>query len=95
MLAAVGAIAVTDGANGAFWKDGRRSCAVPAPGVDVVDATGAGDAFDAGLLMAWLHGAEPRAALKAGCAAGAAAVSRLGARPSAASSGLDAVQGDT
>ena len=52
-----------------------------AAAVDVVDTTGAGDAFDAGLLAAWLTGAGPEAALRAGCAAGAEAVSRRGARP--------------
>ena len=51
------------------------------PAVDVVDPTGAGDAFDAGLLAAWLAGAGPQEALEAGCAAGAEAVSRRGARP--------------
>ena len=51
------------------------------PPCDVVDTTGAGDAFDAGLLAAWLGGADPEAALRAGCAAGAEAVSRRGARP--------------
>ena len=48
---------------------------------DVADATGAGDAFDAGLLAAWLAGADPEAALRAGCAAGAEAVSLRGGRP--------------
>ena len=45
------------------------------------DSTGAGDAFNAGLLAAWVPGAEPRDALFAGVAAGTAAASRLGARP--------------
>jgi sugar/nucleoside kinase (ribokinase family) len=49
--------------------------------VPVVDPTGAGDAFDAGLLMAWLDGATPPDALRSGCAAAASAVGRLGARP--------------
>jgi len=34
-----------------------------------------------GLLAAWLAGAGPEAALRAGCAAGAEAVSRPGGRP--------------
>jgi sugar/nucleoside kinase (ribokinase family) len=75
------AVVVTAGPAGASWvdRDGVRS--VPAPAVEVVDATGAGDAFDAGLLAAWLTGADPETALRAGCAAGARAVSRPGGRP--------------
>jgi sugar/nucleoside kinase (ribokinase family) len=51
----------------------------PAPRVAAVDGTGAGDAFAAGLLVSRLGGADPAAALAAGCAAGAAAVTRVGA----------------
>jgi sugar/nucleoside kinase (ribokinase family) len=80
-------VVVTRGASGACWvdRDGVRS--VPAPSVDVVDSTGAGDAFNAGLLAAWLTGAGSQAALRAGCAAGAEAVSRRGGRPGARGSG--------
>ncbi len=66
-------------ARAGWTATGSGRCARPA--VDVVDTTGAGDAFDAGLLAAWLRGAGPEAALRAGCAAGAEAVSRRGARP--------------
>src|SRR6185312_556094 len=50
---------------GASWvgRDGVRT--VHAPSVDLVDATGAGDAFDAGLLAAWLTGADPESARRA------------------------------
>lgn len=75
------AVVVTGGAAGAVWVDRRGTWSAAAPAVDVVDPTGAGDAFDAGLLAAWLAGAGPQEALVAGCAAGAAAVSRRGARP--------------
>ena len=78
LLDVVGAVAVTEGAAGARWVDRRGTWRVPAPAVEVVDATGAGDAFDAGLLVAWLSGAGPAEALRAGCAAGAAAVRAVG-----------------
>ncbi|GAA3231301.1 sugar kinase [Pseudonocardia petroleophila] len=77
----VGAVAATAGARGATWTDARGTWSVPAPAVPVCDPTGAGDAFDAGLLRAWLGGAAPEDALRAGCAAGAAAVQHPGARP--------------
>jgi sugar/nucleoside kinase (ribokinase family) len=75
------AVVVTAGPAGASWVDRDGVRTVRAAAVDVVDTTGAGDAFDAGLLAAWLTGAGPEAALRAGCAAGAQAVSRRGARP--------------
>jgi sugar/nucleoside kinase (ribokinase family) len=81
VLEAVGAVAWTSAHDGASWADARGRWSVPAPPVEVVDATGAGDAFDAGVLAAWLAGAAPEDALRAGCAAGARAVTRAGARP--------------
>jgi sugar/nucleoside kinase (ribokinase family) len=83
LLDACAAVVVTNGAEGAAWVDRDGVRTAPAAPVTVVDATGAGDAFDAGLLAAWLAGAGPEAALAAGCATGAAAVSRRGARPAA------------
>jgi ribokinase len=73
-----GEMAVKLGAAGARWGDVH----VPAEPVDVVDTTGAGDAFAAGLLTARMHGADRAAALRAGCAAAARAVAQVGARPS-------------
>jgi sugar/nucleoside kinase (ribokinase family) len=75
------AVAVTDGARGARWIDDTGRWDAPAQPVDAVDPTGAGDAFDAGLLVAWLGGADPGESLRAGCVAGAAAVRHNGARP--------------
>jgi sugar/nucleoside kinase (ribokinase family) len=81
-LARVARIAVVKrGAGGAVWADAHGVRTAPAPSVRVVDPTGAGDAFAAALLTAWLVGEEPSASLAAGVAAGAAAVSVVGARP--------------
>ncbi|MEU4675802.1 PfkB family carbohydrate kinase [Micromonospora sp. NPDC023737] len=75
-------VVVKRGAAGAVWADrtGRLSSA-PARRVAVVDVTGAGDAFAAGLLTAWLAGADPDVALARAGDLGAVAVSTLGARP--------------
>jgi sugar/nucleoside kinase (ribokinase family) len=81
VLDAVGAVAVTSGAAGATWLDRDGSVSVPAEPADCVDTTGAGDAFDAGLLVAWLRSGSPREALLGGVRAGTAAISRAGAWP--------------
>jgi ribokinase len=72
-----GEMVVKLGARGARWGDLH----VPAEPVEVVDTTGAGDAFAAGLLTARLRGAGKREALEAGCTAAARAVARVGGRP--------------
>ncbi|WP_203965857.1 carbohydrate kinase family protein [Actinocatenispora thailandica] len=74
-------VVVKLGAAGAIRADGDRLLRAEAVPVDAVDPTGAGDAFAAGLLAAELAGADPLAALRAGAALGARAVSQLGARP--------------
>lgn len=70
------------GADGAVWATaGRDPVSVAAPSVPVVDPTGAGDAFAAGLLSSWLAGGPPTDALYAAVAAGATAVGTVGGRP--------------
>lgn len=54
---------------------------VEAVATDIVDPTGAGDAFTAGFLAALLDGAEPAAAAAAGARLASTAVSAMGARP--------------
>lgn len=54
---------------------------MPAPQRDVVDTTGAGDAFAAAFLAAELNGADLEACVKAGIAAGAEAVTKIGGQP--------------
>jgi sugar/nucleoside kinase (ribokinase family) len=72
-----GEMVVKLGARGARWGE----IEVPAEPVEVVDTTGAGDAFAAGFLSARLSGAGPREALEAGCHVAARAVAQVGARP--------------
>lgn len=74
--------AVSLGADGALWASGDSLVHRPAHPTDVVDTTGAGDAFAAGLLAAWLQTAavSPAAALDAGLALAAEVVRQPGAR---------------
>ncbi|HVD27545.1 MAG TPA: sugar kinase [Mycobacteriales bacterium] len=75
-------VVVKLGADGAMWQQGFIGASAPAErGVEVVDTTGAGDAFAAGFLASWLLHPEPETALAAGCRLAARAVSRVGARP--------------
>jgi len=67
------------GAAGAMALDDEgRPVRVPAPAVDVLDTTGAGDSFDAGFLHAWLGGAGLADSLRLGAACGALSTRGLG-----------------
>lgn len=73
---------VKRGPDGAIWA-GRDGTLIESAArhVPVVDVTGAGDAFAAGLLAAWVPGAEPTEALRCAAELAAVAVTRVGARP--------------
>jgi ribokinase len=73
---------VTLGPDGALWAGGDALVHRPARPATVVDTTGAGDAFTAGLLAAWLAEPDlaPARALDAGLACAADVVGRPGAR---------------
>ena len=74
-------VVATFGAAGARWVAADVDVSAEAPHVANVDATGCGDAFNAGLLAAWLAGEPPAEALVSGVTAGSAAAARVGARP--------------
>ena len=74
-------VVVKLGRDGALWQQGFIGARAPAERVDVVDTTGAGDAFAAGFLASWLLHPEPETALAAGNRLAARAVARVGARP--------------
>ena len=75
-------VVVTLGPDGALWVSGDDVVHRPAVPTQVVDTTGAGDAFAAGLLAAWLAAPDgpPAAALDAGLARASEVVRRPGAR---------------
>lgn len=76
-------VVLTAGADGAHWagQDGGAHHA-PSPSVQVVDSTGAGDAFIGAFAAALAAGLPETAALRRGVAAGALACRRAGAVPS-------------
>lgn len=78
-LAAVPHLVTTLGARGARYRGADDEFEVPAPRVEPVDTTGAGDAFAGALAVAWAGGAPPREAVQRACAAGALATQVHGA----------------
>jgi sugar/nucleoside kinase (ribokinase family) len=82
-LRAPGRVAViTRGAQGALAVLPDGDVSVEATPVEhVVDTTGAGDLFAAGLLFALSRGASPEQALRVGTYAAGEVISHLGARP--------------
>ena len=78
---AVGVAIVTDGARAAHWSDGSTVISAPVRPVQVVDSTGAGDAFAAGFLAATFGRAAPGVALSHGNELAAQACQVIGARP--------------
>jgi fructokinase len=76
------AVIVTLGADGCLvCERGKEALRCPGVKVDVVDAVGAGDAFSAAFLAAWLRGSSAAEAAAAGNARGAWVASRRGAVP--------------
>ena len=66
------------GEEGAVWIAPDKDLHVVAPTVKVVDTTGAGDSFNAGFLVAWMHGKSPEQCLKAGNKVGAESTRKAG-----------------
>jgi ribokinase len=71
---------VTIGAGGALLADGDSVARLPAPEVDAVDTTGAGDAFNGALACALAGGAELEAAVRSAIAVAAESTRTRGAR---------------
>ncbi len=70
---------VTDGSHGAYISDGKStySC-TQIPKTEVVDTTGAGDAFATGVTWAVISGLTLQDALKAGMISSASVISKMG-----------------
>lgn len=76
-------VIVTKGADGCeiFLRDGTSFASPAEPAGPVVDTVGAGDAFSAAFLSAYLQGATPQEAAHAGNVRGGFVASRAGAIP--------------
>jgi sugar/nucleoside kinase (ribokinase family) len=66
----VSTVAVKLGAAGGLARQGGQTVRAPAPPVQVVDTTGAGDSFDAGFLYGFLHDWTLERMLRLACACG-------------------------
>jgi fructoselysine 6-kinase len=79
---------VTLGPDGSivFYGDERYECAAQ-PVECVVDTTGAGDAYAAGFLSRWCHGAGIQESMERGAALAATVIGRLGSQPEQSISG--------
>ena len=79
----VGAVVITLGANGAYYRDGGQSLHQPVSSAGpVVETTGAGDAFNGGFAVALSEGMPIADALRFGCATAGISVTRPGTAPS-------------
>lgn len=84
-----------NGAHGCRVVDAEgREWPVPALPVDLVDSTGAGDAFAAGLIASRARGNGLEAAVRHATAAGALAVRALGARVPMTWDDIQQIEGD-
>ena len=72
-------VALTIGPEGCFASGESFEGHVAAPVVEVVDGTGAGDAFAAGVIWGRLSGQSFEESVRIGCAAGALATTAVGA----------------
>jgi ribokinase len=77
-----GTVVTTLGSDGALVDDGSGVERVPAPAVEPVDTTGAGDAFNAAYAVALAEGRPAVEATRFACAAGARSVTEFDVVPS-------------
>ncbi len=76
----VRAVVVKRGSHRALVVDAKSARSVPAPRVDVIDTTGAGDCFDGALAVALVEGRTLDDAVRFATHAAALACARLGAQ---------------
>ncbi len=77
-----GTVIIKLGAQGCLLAESETTVLIPAPRVNVVDTTGAGDVFNAALAVASSEGASLVEACRFAVRAAALSVTRLGAQRS-------------
>lgn len=74
-------VCISDGKNGAVASDGKTRLRCPViAGTEIVDTTGAGDAFGTGATWALMQGMDLRNILKAGTINAASVIGTIGAQ---------------
>jgi len=81
MKKGVKGVVITMGSHGAYVTDGKIEEIIEQINVDVIDTTGAGDAFNGGFVMALAEGKNIFEAARYGNVAGALAVTKKGTAP--------------
>jgi sugar/nucleoside kinase (ribokinase family) len=71
-------LVIKRGSQGAVLRSGKEKYTAFPPVVDVVDAVGAGDSFDAGFIHQFIRGAKLEDCLQYGNACGALSTTRAG-----------------
>lgn len=74
-------LAISCGREGAWWSDGAAEGPVPTAPLLPLDTTGAGDAFDAGVIQGCLNGLGLREACSLGNHLAAQVIQQWGGRP--------------
>jgi sugar/nucleoside kinase (ribokinase family) len=81
LLARTGTVVIKLGSRGCIAGTADQVVGLPAIVTDVVDTTGAGDAFSAGFLPRWLEGASLAECVEAGQLSAVRTLGRVGAGP--------------
>lgn len=76
-------VIITLGARGAYLHNARQSVLIPAPPVEAVDTTAAGDVFNGALAVGIAESLLMEQAIGRACRAAAISVTRMGAQASA------------
>jgi len=74
-------VIITLGNNGVYARSGEKEMFIPVIPVEVVETTGAGDAFNGGFVTALAEGKDFFEAVRIGNIAGALSVTKLGTAP--------------